>query len=180
MRTLHTFYISLDRRKEAVLADQQICVSISDLFFCRRKRSLISIICPGTALWGGIIGNPVKIGSGPATVSSDDPLYGPGTRLTLVAMSSSGFPATVIMMGRHGRKEDLQVRRPARVRPALSSKAKKAEVSVSMRIINAFNPRPSFYGRGFFWFCGGPAAEKPPVRPHAGFVNTGLRAGEKT
>ena len=173
MRTLHTFYINLDRRKEAVLADRWICVSTSDLFFCKR-------ICPGTALWGGIIGNPVEIGSGPATVSSDDPLYGPGTRLTLVSMSGPGFPATVVMMGRHGRKEDLQARRPARVRPALSSKAKKAEISVSMRIINTFNPRPSFHGRGFFWFYCDPAAGKPPVRPHAGSVNTGLHFREKT
>jgi hypothetical protein len=55
-------------------------------------------------------------------------------------------------MGRHGRKSDLQARRPARIRPAAASKAKRAEIYIDMRIINTFNPRPKFCGRGFlFW-----------------------------
>jgi hypothetical protein len=138
-------YINLDRQKEAMLADQRICVLKENLFFCKR-------ICPGTAPKGGIIGNPVKIGSGPATVSSDDPRYGLGKTLPTLPVSASGSPATVIKMGRHGRKDDLQARRPARIRPAVSSTVKKAEASVYMRIIKTFNPRPSLYGRGFFCF----------------------------
>jgi hypothetical protein len=89
---------------------------------------------------GGIIGNPVRIGSGPATVSSDDPRYGLGKMLPEIP--ASGSQATVIKMGRRGRKDDLQARRPARMRPALSSTVKKAEVYVYVRIIKTFNPRP--------------------------------------
>ncbi len=132
-----------------MLADHRICVLSNDLFFCRRKRSFISIICPGASPRGGIRGNPVKIGSGPATVSSDDPHYGLGISPALPT-PDPGSPATVHTMGRHGREDDLQARRPARVRPAASSTVKKAEVSVYMRIIKTVNPRPHSCGRGFF------------------------------
>ena len=105
------------------------------LFFCKR-------ICLGAAPLGGTIGNPVRIGSGPATVSSDDPRYGLGMMMPALQAPGSESLATVVMMGRHGRKDDLQARRPARIRPALSSTVKKAEVSAYVRVIKTFNPRP--------------------------------------
>ena len=70
----------------------------------------------------------MKIGSGPATVSSDDPRFGLGTVFPALFKPGSGLPATVMMMGRHGRKDDLQDRRPARVRPVIFFEGKEGGI----------------------------------------------------
>ena len=126
--------ITLDGKRKTMLP-------VSRNGCCEKYRFFYKSCCLGTAPSGGTIGNPVKIGSGPATVSSDDSLYGLGKIIPVLQAPGSGMPATVVRMGRRGRKNELQARRPARISSALSSTVKKAESFGLVRIIKTFNPR---------------------------------------
>ncbi len=129
-----TMQISLDRKRKAMLP-------ISQNGCWEKYRFFYKSCCSGAAPSGGIIGNPVRIGSGPATVSSDDSLYGLGKLMPILQVPGSEMPATVVTMGRRGRRNELQARRPARISSALSSTVKKAEGVGLIRIIKTFNPR---------------------------------------